>query len=131
MASGNQSKRRLEDRRQPQLQENRVYQPTTARTRPPKPWYKKVRWKKVALCLFALYVTFNLIGGIFSIIDLKQQQSQVAQQLQQAYSEQAALQQKIDYMNSEEAIERAAREKLGLVKPGDIVIVRVEGENGQ
>lgn len=131
MASGNQSKRRLEDRRQPQLQENRVSQPMAARKRPPKPWYKRVRWKKVALCFFALYITFNLVGGVFSIIDLKHQQAQVAQQLLEAYSDQAALQQKIDYMNSEEAIERAAREKLGLVKPGEIIIVRVEGENGQ
>lgn len=131
MASGYESRRRLEDRRQGQLQENRVSQPATARRRAPKPWYQRIRWKKVALCLFALYVMINLVGGIFSIIDLKQQQSVVQAELQQAYSDQAALQQKIDYMNTEEAIEKAAREKLGLVKPGEIIIVRVEGKSGQ
>ena len=81
--------------------------------------------------MFALYVVINIAGGVFSIIDLKRQQSAVAEQLQQAYQDQAELQQKIDYMNSEEAIERAAREKLGLVKPGEIIIIRVEGENNQ
>ena len=81
--------------------------------------------------MFALYVMINLVGGVFSIIDLKHQQAAVQAQLQQAYTDQAELQQKIDYMNTEEAIEKAAREKLGLVKPGEIIIVRVEGKSGQ
>lgn len=131
MASGYESRRRLEDRRQAPLQENRVSQPAAPRRQTPKPWYQRIRWKKIALCMFALYVVINIAGGVFSIIDLKRQQSAVAEQLQQAYQDQAELQQKIDYMNSEEAIERAAREKLGLVKPGEIIIIRVEGENNQ
>lgn len=103
----------------------------TARPQPPKPWHKRIRWKKLALSVFALYIVFNLIGGIFSIVDLKKQQSAVGAQLQQAYLEQEQLQKQIDYMNSETAIERAAREKLGLIKPGEILIVRVEGQSEQ
>lgn len=103
----------------------------TTRPQPPKPWYKRIRWKKVALSVFALYIAFNLIGGIFSIVDLKKQQAAVGAQLQQAYLEQEQLQKQIDYMNSETAIERAAREKLGLIKPGEILIIRVENKTEQ
>lgn len=128
----NPSRQSLEQRRTSH-QTNTTAQTGSARRdkRTPKPWYHRVRWKKVALCVFALYVAFNLIGGVFQIVDLKKQQAVVAEQLNQAYAEQAQLQQKIDYMNTEEAIERAAREKLGLVKPGEIIVVRATNSSDE
>ena len=123
VSSGSQARQPQQNNRPISTQQN-----PSPRVQPPKPLHKRIRWKKLALSIFALYIILNLIGGIFSIIELKQQQSEVEARLKQAYLEQAELQRQIDYMNSETAIERAAREKLGLIKPGEILIIRVEGE---
>ena len=41
------------------------------------------------------------------------------------------MQANLEYMNSEDAIEKIAREKLGLIKDGEILIQRVETEQAQ
>ncbi len=52
------------------------------------------------------------------------QQRQLAQDLDAAYVTQSELQADLEYMRSEDAIEEIARERLGLVKDGEILIRR-------
>ena len=49
-------------------------------------------------------------------------------ELEAAYKERVELEEQISYMRSEEAIEKTAREKLGLIKEGEILIQRVTEE---
>lgn len=92
---------------------------------------KKINPKKAIIALVGVYVVCHLLYGGGSILDLKMQQRQLAQDLETAYTEQNNLQANLEYMNSEDAIEKIAREKLGLIKDGEILIQRVETEQAQ
>lgn len=92
---------------------------------------KKVNTRKAVILLVGLYVVCNLIFGATSIVDLKMQQSQLSQELDAAYIEQVELQAELDYMSSEDAVEKIAREKLGLVKDGEILIRHIDTSQAQ
>ena len=84
---------------------------------------KKVNVKRTIITLVAIYVVCHLVYGGSSIVQLKMQQQQLARELDAAYA--AELQADLDYMNSSDALEEIAREKLGLVKDGEILIRKV------
>lgn len=86
---------------------------------------KKVNVKRTIITLVAIYVVCHLVYGGSSIVQLKMQQQQLARELDAAYAAQAELQADLDYMNSSDALEEIAREKLGLVKDGEILIRKV------
>lgn len=92
---------------------------------------KKMGTRKVVIYLVAGYVTFHLLYGVTSIVDLKLQQRQLSLELDAAYTEQASLQSKLEYMNSEDAIEEIARENLGLIKNGEILIRHIDTDQPQ
>ncbi len=92
---------------------------------------KKMSTRKAVILLVACYVIFHVLYGFTSIVDLKMQQNQLAQELDTAYAEQAELQSQLEYMSSEDAIEEIAREKLGLVKNGEILIRHVDTSQTQ
>ena len=88
----------------------------------------KMNWRRMIVAGFALYVLCQFIISFSSIVELKKQEAAVEAELEAAYREQAELEEQIDYMQSEEAIEKTAREKLGLIKEGEILIQRVKEE---
>ena len=87
---------------------------------------KKINAKKLVISLVAIYVVCHLLYGAGNIVDLKLQQRQLAQELDAAYATQTELQAELEYMSSEDAVEKIAREKLGLVKDGEILIRHVD-----
>ena len=84
----------------------------------------KMNWRRVLVAGVALYVLCQFVISFSSIVELKKQEAVVEAELKAAYKEQAELEEQIDYMQSEEAIEKTAREKLGLIKEGEILIQR-------
>ena len=92
---------------------------------------KKLNIRKTVITLVTVYVVCHLIYGATSIVDLKMQQGQLSHELDAAYTEQSALQAELDYMNSEDAVEKIAREKLGLVKDGEILIRHIDTSQTQ
>lgn len=89
---------------------------------------KKLNVKKMVISFVALYVVCHLLYGTGSIVDLKLQQRQLAQELDAAYTTQTELQSELEYQNSEDAVEKNAREKLGLIKEGEILIRHIDTE---
>lgn len=87
---------------------------------------QKINVKRTVITLMAVYVCCHLIYGGGSILNLKMQERDLKQQLEAAYAEQSSLQADLEYMNSEDAIEKIAREKLGLVKEDEILIQQIE-----
>lgn len=87
---------------------------------------KKLNLKQTVITLVAIYVVCHLIYGGSNIVELKSQQRQLASELDAAYSEQVKLQDELEYMNTQDAIEKTAREKLGLIKDGEILVRRLE-----
>ncbi len=89
---------------------------------------RKLNKRQLVIAVAALYVVCHFVYGATSIVDLKMQQSQLAAELDAAYVEQTELQAELEYMNSEDAVERIAREKLGLVKDGEVLIRHIDTE---
>ena len=92
---------------------------------------KKLNTRKFVIALVAVYVVCHLIYGTASIVDLKLQQNQLAQELDAAYAQQTELQAELEYMSWEDAVEKIAREKLGLVRDGEVLIRHVDSNQAQ
>ena len=91
----------------------------------------KLNTRKFVIALVTVYVVCHLIYGTTSIVDLKMQQSQLSQELDAAYTQQTELQAELEYMSSEDAVEKIAREKLGLVRDGEVLIRHVDSGQAQ
>ena len=91
----------------------------------------KLNTRKFVIALVAVYVVCHLIYSTTSIVDLKMQQSQLSQELDAAYTQQTELQAELEYMSSEDAVEKIAREKLGLVRDGEVLIRHVDSGQAQ
>ena len=82
----------------------------------------KLNAKRIVVSLVALYVVCHLVIGAGSILELKSQQKALKEDLETAYSEQAALEAELEYISSDDAIEKRAREDLGLVGENEILV---------
>lgn len=82
----------------------------------------KLNLKRVIVSLVAIYVVCHLVIGAGNILELKLQQSTLEDDLETAYSEQAELQAELEYISSEDAIEKRAREDLGLVQDNEVLV---------
>ena len=85
---------------------------------------KRFTIKGIVLIVVSVYIVCNLVFVAHGILDLKTQQRQLSEELEEAQVKQAKLQEELEYMNSEEAMEKIAREKLGLIKNDEILIRR-------
>ena len=90
---------------------------------------EKINWKKIALGIFCVYVAVRLICGFGEIYTLKQQKAQIDEQMEAAMIEQRTLQSKVDKMAQPDEIERVAREQLGYVMPGEVILKKIEDNN--
>ncbi len=82
----------------------------------------KLNFKRIVVSLVAVYVVCHLVIGAGNIFELKMQQKSLNEDLETAYSEQAELQAELEYISSDDAIEKRAREDLGLVKDNEVLI---------
>lgn len=83
--------------------------------------FKLKAWMKVVIFTMAvLYFGITVIQQEFTIQDQAAQQSKIKMQIQEAQDYNNELQRKISYTNSDDYIEKTARETLGWVKPGEV-----------
>lgn len=82
----------------------------------------KLNLKRVVVFFVAIYVVCHLVIGAGNIFDLKAQQKALESDLETAYSEQEKLQAELEYTSSADAIEKRAREDLGLVGQNEILV---------
>lgn len=87
---------------------------------------KRRDWRTLVLGLVIVYASVSFMNGCFSIVQLKAQQNEVISQTREAQAEQQTLQQQADYLETNEAVEKSAREDLQMVKPGEILLSRKE-----
>lgn len=87
---------------------------------------KRWGWQQVAFLCLVIYASISFMNGCFSIVALKAQENQVLAQTQEAEKEKERLENEVSYMQTQEAIEKTAREDLKMVKPGEIRLVQKE-----
>ena len=82
----------------------------------------KLNVKRIVVSLVAVYVVCHLVIGAGNIFELKMQQRALDDDLETAYTEQAELKSELEYLSSDDAIEKRAREDLGLVKDNEVLV---------
>ncbi|MFZ5945260.1 MAG: FtsB family cell division protein [Bacillota bacterium] len=73
------------------------------------------------------YMIFSFGFTFYEGYKLKQEINKLQGQLGTLQEENTRLQQELEYVQTPEAIEKMAREKLGLIKPGETVIMKARG----
>lgn len=88
-----------------------------------KPSRKKSKTAKIFWAVVFLYVGYIFVQQQVRLHDLRVEEKQVAAEIKQAQSENEDLAHTKDIMESDEYIEKIARQKLGFVKPDEQVFV--------
>ena len=76
--------------------------------------------------VIALITAFNFYQNMARMNQLENQVEEIEAQIAQAEAENNKLKKQLENSNSYEYIEEVAREKLGLVKPGEKMFIPVE-----
>ena len=85
--------------------------------------------KKVFILVFLVILVisaFNYYNNMKKISSLKQDIDRLNDQIQVNLDKQENLKKQLANLDNEEFIEKVARTKLGLVKPGEVLVVPVE-----
>lgn len=96
---------------------------------------KRFRFKPsgpLIILLFLLgFIFYSLGGQIIEMYNVRDEIRSIQQQMDELQEKNAALNKELEQLNSPVHIEREAREKLGLVKPGEKIILEAKpGEKG-
>lgn len=81
---------------------------------------KRTRATKRAVWLFVLYALFVFGAREHKLYKVKLERARVEQQIQIYAARNALLREQIEYLSTDEYVEKAAREQLGYVKPGEV-----------
>ena len=79
--------------------------------------------------VIALITAFNFYQNMARMNQLENQVEEIEAQIAQAEAENDKLKKQLENSNSYQYIEEVAREKLGLVKPGEKTFIPVEEES--
>jgi len=84
---------------------------------------KKRRFKirHLLIVILAVFLVITLGKQQIKINEIKRKQAIVERDIQEALQQQQKLKEQIELLNTDEYIEKIAREELGLVKPGEII----------
>lgn len=85
---------------------------------------KKLIVKKLVIIGFAIFFVFSYVRQLITMNRIKQEISDKQTQLEEVQQKNERLQDEVDKINSdsEDYLEKLARERLGMVKPGEKVV---------
>ena len=81
------------------------------------------RWLKWLILGVSLIFTFRLATNVYRLVKSGGRVGRVSRELAEAEAENKRLKERLEYVKSEEFVEREARERLGLGKPGEVVVI--------
>lgn len=84
---------------------------------------RKSKLSKVLWAVAILYVGYIFVQQQIRLHDLRVEEKEVAAEIEQAQQENEELTHVMDIMDTDEYIEKVARQKLGFVKPDEQVFV--------
>jgi cell division protein FtsL len=91
----------------------------------PKKTKKPIRSKSIVMILLAVYLAYSLTAQYITIRNARAQEARIQAQIEEIKKENEKLKDEIERMRSDEYIERIARERLGLIKFGEVMFVDV------
>lgn len=94
-----------------------------------KRWKVTPRFFLFLLLLLSLWIALGFAARYFRIVSLQNQLVRIRREIAAMEARNEELEKQIEYLQSDEYIEKVAREKLGLVKPGETVYIMAEPAN--
>ena len=92
-------------------------------SRLPKKRQRRFSYLTIIVALIAIYLFISVVYSSFKFLELRKQESEIQGDI--AAQEQIAkdLKSEIEYLKTDAAVEKLAREELGLVRPDEILIL--------
>jgi cell division protein FtsL len=81
------------------------------------------------IAIIAVIAAFNFYQNITRMTQIENKIKEIEAEIAETEAENEQLQKQIQNSDNKEYIEEVAREKLGLVKPGEKLLIPVESEN--
>lgn len=78
------------------------------------------QWWRILLALFLAYALFFSAQQQLKLWEMERQRAYLQRQVEIFKEKNSLLQEQISSLNTDESIEKIAREQLGLIKPGEI-----------
>ncbi|MBA1334617.1 MAG: Cell division protein DivIC (FtsB), stabilizes FtsL against RasP cleavage [Firmicutes bacterium] len=91
---------------------------------------RKIRVRHILLVVLALYIGYTLVYQHIAIRQARSDEAVVREQIRKLEEENERIRAQIEMMQSDQYIEKLAREKLGLIKPGEVMFVDVNRNGG-
>jgi len=92
---------------------------------------KKSRLPRLVLVLLLAYLVISFASQFTRLWAMQRDLQQIQQRVDQLQQKNNDLRQQLQLVQSNDYIEQVAREKLGLVKPGESRIVQVQAAGGK
>ncbi|MFP4660664.1 MAG: FtsB family cell division protein [Halanaerobiales bacterium] len=92
------------------------------------PGFFKSRGFKLLLIVLFIFVVYKFYINYRQIQELETRINQLEEKINAASERNGELQKELANINNPEYIERIARDELGLVKPGELLLIPVEEE---
>lgn len=86
-------------------------------------WKVTPRFWALLAAVYALYMAVSYATGFWQIWRLEAEIRRVEARIASVEAENEALRRQLSYMQSDEYIEKVAREELGLVMPGEVAVI--------
>ncbi len=83
-----------------------------------------IRWGRFGAFLVVLWALATLVGVEWRILSMQREISEIERQILVEQERAALLDAEMEYRDSDEYIELVARRELGLVKPGELPVLR-------
>lgn len=94
------------------------------------PKKRRPGYLKLFAVVLGLYLLFSFIVGGYQVWQLKKQIQALENEQKNLLEKQKVLVDEMQSLNDPEIIERIARESLGMVKPGETIIVPAQPDEG-
>lgn len=94
-------------------------------------WRVTPRFWTIALIIAIVYVAGNYAQGFIRIANLRAEIRRVEAQIEEVQARNVQFREELQRLNSDEFIERTAREELGLVMPGETALILIEQPAGR
>lgn len=90
---------------------------------------KGLKWKNIIILVLVGYIVISFVRQEMAIRRIEDEISQKQTELEKLKDDNVRLQEQVKNANSDDYIEKLARERLGMLKPGEIIVSDKKGDS--
>ncbi|MCR6515038.1 MAG: FtsB family cell division protein [Clostridium chrysemydis] len=90
---------------------------------------KGLKWKNIIILVLVGYIVISFVRQEMAIRRIEDEISQKQTELEKLKDENVRLEEQVKNANSDDYIEKLARERLGMLKPGEIIVSDKKGDS--